>query len=299
MLLQGGNYEDMLKGLKQNAPPLPPGVQQGVAFSQQPPSVGQMTGASTGTPPAQQNQVNPPSQNAGFYSSGLEGLKGQIYNQNWTAESPYANLFKGYMQQLATPLDLKAGLTPEQLAAQTNQIRSNIMGGTKAMMGQMENKMGGRGFRAGDSGFADTALAGVAREGQSRLSDALTTASLENARQEKANELQLAGLNTQRLLGAGQYGGLLENSRQSGFKNLFDAIGTGGGLEQFEKNYGLQERQLGQAGANAAAAQDRWSQEFEYGKQQDALKLLMGFYGGEQGAQNDRYAPYWNASSRY
>lgn len=230
-----------------------------------------------------------------FYTPELEKLKHSYLSQDYMKESPYAGLYKGYMEQLATPSTMTAGLTPQQLAAQTGQIRGSILGGTKALMGDMESRMRGSGMAPGESGRADTALGGVARTGQQQLSSSLTSAALENARQEKANELSLGNLNLQRMLGAGQFGNLLESSATNRMNTGLSALGAGGNLEQFEKNYGLDQQRIGQTGRSLGLQEEQ----FGYGKEMDAIKLLQSLYGQERGYESERYAPYWNAQGKY
>jgi len=62
-------------------------------------------------------------------------------------------------------------------------------------MEQLAGKLGGRGFRGGESGYADTAYAGEARAGAERL----TRASQEIATSEADRAMQYSQLNLQRM----------------------------------------------------------------------------------------------------
>ena len=75
-----------------------------------------------------------------------------------------------YMQQLKKPVDL--GGTGSTSALKYGLARGQIQGGTRTAMEQARESMGGRGFRAGESGLADTTIAQIATQGASRLGEA-------------------------------------------------------------------------------------------------------------------------------
>lgn len=109
------------------------------------------------------------------------------------AQSPYAN----FLQQLTQPIEYQS-----QQQQRYDLAREQIQRGTKLEAEQMRRYMGGRGFRAGESGLADTALGGVFRGGAERLSQASRAISQDEA----ARKAQYDQMNLQRMLGAGQLG---------------------------------------------------------------------------------------------
>ena len=65
-----------------------------------------------------------------------------------------------YEEQLKTPIRGGAvGMTGAESAAKYGLARRQIQGATKTAMEQTKSAMGGKGFRAGESGIADTAMA--------------------------------------------------------------------------------------------------------------------------------------------
>ena len=109
------------------------------------------------------------------------------------AQSPYAN----FLQQLAQPIQY------QDLSAQRLGLaREAIQGQTRTGLQQAQRYMGGRGFRGGESGIADTAFQNIIRGGQEQLS----TATRQIEADEAARAQGYAGLNLQRMLGGAQLG---------------------------------------------------------------------------------------------
>ena len=106
-------------------------------------------------------------------------------------QSPYA----GFLQQLTQPVDYQ-----DRSQQRYNIARGYIQSGTRTAMEQAKTYMGGRGFRGGESGIADTALGKIATGGAERLS----RASLEIGESEAAKRQQYEMMNLQRMLGGGQ-----------------------------------------------------------------------------------------------
>ena len=69
-----------------------------------------------------------------------------------------------------SPYDLPVGLSGRETQDVINLGRENIQSSTDIAMEQMREKLGSKGFRAGESGIADTILGGIAKEGQKQLS---------------------------------------------------------------------------------------------------------------------------------
>lgn len=102
-----------------------------------------------------------------------------------------------FLQQLTQPIEYQS-----QQQERYGLAQEQIQRGTRLEAEQMRRYMGGRGFRGGESGIADTALGGVFRGGAERLSQASRAISQDEA----AREAQYAQMNLQRMLGAGQLG---------------------------------------------------------------------------------------------
>jgi len=113
--------------------------------------------------------------------SGIQATQGQ---------SPYA----GFLKSLAQPIEYQ-----DRSKQRFNLAREQIQRGTGIEAAQMQKYMGGKGFRGGESGIADTALGRIARGGAERLS----TASQQIAESEAERAQGYAGLNLQRQLGGG------------------------------------------------------------------------------------------------
>lgn len=228
---------------------------------------------------------------SGFYSPELTGLKHSYLSKDWFSGSPYADLFKGYMEKAATPIERPLGLTPEQQQGQMNMLKANILGMTGAQQGAMTNQMAASGFVPGESGRADTALGGIAQAGQRQFSDSATQMLLDEAKRREALDLETERINTERLLGASKYGELLEQGDLGRLGLGLEAGGFGAGLEQFEKNYGLQQQGLGiQRGALGLERS-----KFGYTKEQDALDRILEQYDRESAAQKNRYDDYYDS----
>ena len=114
--------------------------------------------------------------------SGISGDMGQ---------SPYA----GFLASLAQPIDYQ-----DRSQQRYNIARGQIQSGTRTAMEQAKTYMGGRGFRGGESGIADTALGRIATGGAERL----TRATQEIGESESARRQQYEMMNLQRMMGGGQ-----------------------------------------------------------------------------------------------
>ena len=106
-------------------------------------------------------------------------------------QSPYA----GFLQQLTQPIDYQ-----DRSQQRYNIARGYIQSGTRTAMEQAKTYMGGRGFRGGESGIADTALGRIATGGAERLG----RAQAEIGESEAARRGEYERMNLQRQLGGGQ-----------------------------------------------------------------------------------------------
>jgi len=141
---------------------------------------GRPGGRPVGTTGAITGQVTQPG--ATPTGSGIESEMGQ---------SPYA----GFLQSLTRPIGYE-----DRSQQRYNIARGQIQSGTRTAMEQAKTYMGGRGFRGGESGIADTALGQIATGGAQRLSQA----GLEIGESEAARRQQTEMMNLQRMLGGGQ-----------------------------------------------------------------------------------------------
>ena len=302
-----GNYDDMYE-IPLNTPPkpkvpapvtppvTPPVTQPTTPVTQPVVPVNQFAATQK---PAVNKGGGAPAKQEGFYSPELEGLKHSYLSQDWNAGSPYADLFKGYMGDLATPIAGPVGMSPEEQQAQANMLRSNIMGSTKGMMDVMSDKMGAAGFRAGESGRADSALASVARGGQQEYSTAMTNMALEEAKRREALGLQTQELNMNRMLAAGKFGDLLETGDVNRLGLGLQAGQFAGGLEQYEK--ALEEQRRARAAAAGASGarfdweKEKYKEQFGYQQERDATEDMFKYYYGTTDDQEDAYNRYFGA----
>ena len=229
------------------------------------------------------------------YSPELEALKNQLLGYNWFQGSPYAEFFRNIMTQLATPETAPLGMTEAERQTMINMARMNIAAQTQAQINQILNTLGGRGFRAGESGQVDTALASIMRGGQEQLGQAITTLMLDEARRRAQQDLALRQLNLSRLTAIPEFASLLEQGDLNRIQMALRALEAAGGLEQFLKQFGLQKEQLAASQAATAAAQELRERQFQYQQEMDALKLLLGLYGQETELQQSIFNPYWRA----
>lgn len=177
-----------------------------------------------------------------------------------------------YMKLLAQPIKAKTGLSDIERRGIYNLGRRQIQGATKTAMEQMRTQLGGRGFRAGESGIADTALGQIASQGAERLGAFATQTALEERKRRFEEAAQLGGLNVQRMAaGAGLQGQLA----QAGATRSAAGMALEGRMAELE------------------FAKERFGQEFAYTKEQQSLQNMMDMWRMQQGAQGtawDRYA---------
>jgi len=106
-------------------------------------------------------------------------------------KSPYA----GFLESLTRPIRYE-----DRSQQRFNIARGQIQSGTRTQLEQAKEYMGGKGFRGGESGIADTALGKIATGGAERLS----RAQLEISESEAAKRSEYEALELQRKIsGAG------------------------------------------------------------------------------------------------
>jgi len=186
--------------------------------------------------------------NETFYSPELEELKKSLLARDWF-KSPYQDLYMEQYERLNQPMNVQSLI---------NTARANIAGQTQAGIQEAQRAAGARGFAASESGIANRAIQNAIRAGQHTLGQTIG---------------QIVGQAQQQELGKAQAATQLLNSlTTTGQEGALGALQLGGGLEQFQKQFGQ-------------------------GQIMDFLNLLMGLYGTEQQSQLARYSPYWSALS--
>jgi len=165
---------------------------------------------------------------------------------------------------------IEAGLSTGDMQKQYNQLRNQIQGSWGTGAESLKGELGQRGFRVGESGMADTALAGLYSQGSKALSKGATDIYLSEA--DKSREL--ANMNLQRKLGAG---GLITQQAQA--------------------------RASG-AGARAAMAgldweKEKFEQTFPWEQEQFYTNQAMDLAGRMGQSQQQVYAPYLDALGNY
>ncbi len=122
-----------------------------------------------------------------------------------------------FISEMAQPIEIESGLNAPWYQQAFNRLRGNIQTGTKLNLAQMRKYTGGKGFRPGASGMADTLMAGVAREGSQRLTGAASGLAEMQTREGFNQKLSVEQLNLQRRLGAG---GLAMQGEESAMDRL-------------------------------------------------------------------------------
>jgi len=108
-------------------------------------------------------------------------------------KSPYSQFLAG----LGQPIPFEG-----RYQQRYNIARGQIQGGTRTALEQMKTFMGGKGFRAGESGYADVPLERIATGGAERLSRAGLQIGESEAERKQAYDM----MNLQRMIGGGQLG---------------------------------------------------------------------------------------------
>ena len=121
------------------------------------------------------------------------------------------------ISEMSSPITIESGLNAPWYQQAFNRMRGNIQTGTKTNLAQMNKYTGGKGFRPGESGMADTLMAGVARQGSERLAGAASGLAEFQTKEGFDQRLSVENLNLQRRLGAG---GLAMRGEESAMDRL-------------------------------------------------------------------------------
>jgi hypothetical protein len=175
-----------------------------------------------------------------------------------------------WLQQLQTPAEEKGALSDTERRQMFNLARRQSAGALNTGLSTLRSELGGHGFRGGESGIADSALANLVRSNQEALSQEGTKIAMDEAQRRE----RLAELGQNRLLGAGGLSAQLESIAAQ------RAAASGA-----NKN----------AAAQLAWEKERFGQEFPWEQEQSRMTMLSNLLGEMGQSQQQVYAPYWDA----
>jgi len=305
--LESGGYQDNPNLQKKKV--IPPGLNTASPPGQ--PPVQMQTGGTMGMTANQYNAVPPtvqgpapnavgtvtttggqepwgeaPAKQPGFYSPELEGLKHSFVGRDWDKMPEHFNKLDSFMDRLGQKTNVPVGSSEQERAGVYNLARRQIQGATKTAMDQMGEKLGARGWKAGDSGIADAILGKIAMEGAEKLGQESSKIAMNEVNNRFSQGMQLEGLDLAKLQAGGQMGGLMEGIQSGRLGMGLESLMAGGNLEQFAKQH---QQSASQFGASHGLAQEK----FGYGQEMDAINMLMGYGQYGQQAQQARYDPYY------
>jgi hypothetical protein len=134
------------------------------------------------------------------------------------------------MGKLGTPPALDVGLSSPEVQSILNVGKQNIQGATDTSVEAARSGLGLRGFNPGESGVADSALAGLLRTGSQNLTS-YDTSNIQKAVSDRFNQQLAAQTAYQNQLGTmGNFGSILNQSNQFGqaltYQQQQDALNT-------------------------------------------------------------------------
>jgi hypothetical protein len=173
-------------------------------------------------------------------------------------------------QELQTPITADIGLSERDRQGIYNLARKQVQGGWGAAAETLKGQLAGRGFRVGETGFADVPLAQMYSQGVEQLGNVGRDIALEERKRRFEENQALASLNLQRSLGAG---GIAAQREATGA-----AAGTSANQLAWDK--------------------EKYAQQLAWDKESQALSQLLGLYGGMMGEEEDVYAPYYDVAKQ-
>lgn len=176
-----------------------------------------------------------------------------------------------WQQKLAQPVQIKTGLSEIERKRIYGLGRRQATGAQQASMERMREMMGGKGFRMGESGIADTAMGQMMSTGAEQLGGMAQEQALSERQRRFEEASTTAGITTQRLA-AGMQGkvGLAQAGSAAAAARIHAELGR--------EQLGWQKEQYGQ--------------EFEYRGEQSALDRMMDMYRMQYGSQETAYDRY-------
>jgi len=187
---------------------------------------------------------------------------------------------KYWMQQMEAPITADIGLSEQERQSIYNLARRQNQSATNAAAEEMLGAMGGRGFRAGDSGIADTAIGKIYGEGAERLGQVGTQTAIEEAKDRFAQNAQLANLNLQRLQGGGSLAAQLKQAQLAGAQ-------LGLSRDQMEQQQRQWEDELGLKRDQFGFDKTKWADEYGLANQQFGLSESQFKDAKERGLMDD------------
>ena len=203
-----------------------------------------------------------------------------------------------WQEKLAKPVQIKTGLSDIERKRIYGLGRRQATGAQQASMERMREMMGGKGFRIGESGIADTAMGTMATQGAEQLGSMAQEQALSERQRRFDEAAQTAGITTQRLA-AGMQGkvGLAQAGSAAAAARIHAELGReqlewqkekyGTGLEWEQEQYG---QEFGYRGEQSALDRMMDMYRMQYGSQESTWDRYAGMYG--QGMGNYSYSPY-------
>lgn len=196
-----------------------------------------------------------------------------------------------WQEKLAQPVQIKTGLSELERKRIYGLSRRQATGAQQASMERMREMMGGKGFRMGESGIADTAIGTMGMQGAERLGGMAQEQALSERQRRFDEAAQTAGITTQRLA-AGMQGkvGLKQAGAAAAAARIQAELGReqlawqkekyGTGLEWEQEQYG---KEFGYRGEQSALDRMMDMYRMQYGSQESAWDRYAGQYGGAMG----------------
>lgn len=192
------------------------------------------------------------------------------------------------------------GTAEEERQGVYNLARRQTQGATKTAGEQLQGAMGGKGFRGGESGIADTALAGIYNQGAERMGQMASQQSIAEVKNRFDQSLATNRMDLDRLLGGG---GISAQMAQAAASRAASAASSKLGQDRlawdksrFGQEFGAQQ---GQQDWQNKWTKDRFGQEFGsaedqrmWGNEQQSFQNIMQILGGQTKQQGDDWDRY-------
>lgn len=212
-------------------------------------------------------------------------------------------------QGLSTPITADVGLSDQERRGIYNLARRQTQGATNAAAGEMEQKLSGKGFRAGESGIADTALGQIYSKGAEQLGSFGQQIASQEAKDRFAQNMELNNANLGRLTGGGglALGALQSGNTLAGTMAQIEAAkrkaGGGGRQERtasgFQRNQDLGQQQLAwekeKYGLMSSEEQRQFNETMGYNTTGQTMGFLNQYLQNQQNYENPLYNTYYNS----
>jgi len=175
---------------------------------------------------------------------------------------------KYWLTELANPVTAQIGLTDPERQGVYNLARKQQTGAESTAMEALKASGAGRGFRAGESGFMDTAMGKLYGQGAERLGGYANEQAIQEVKDRFNQNMQLNQLNQNRLLGGG---------------NMLMGFGQADTAEAAVRNQGK----------GLEWEKEKFGQTFPWEQETTRMNQLMQMMGMMGQSQQDVYAPYY------